>query len=330
MKITSVRMYEYRVDFAHGPLTMSHGRTATGQPSFVLRVGTDEGIEGWAETCPNGATYNQSFFAGERAAVPLLAEAVLGVDPRQLARVNAAMDATMLGAPAAKSALDIACWDILGKLVDVPVATLLGGIVQSTIRLAQWLPIAAPDTMAARAAEHQQAGVRNFQVKVGDDWKTDIARVEAVVDAVGPDSSVVVDANGGWSLQSALLAVRQLDDLPIHLEQPCRTLVDCAELRRHTSLPMIGDESINTLADLAMAKSMGIAGVNIKPQRVGGLTRARLLRDAAQALDMLIEVDDTFGGSLMTAHVAHLAASTDPRNFMVAAFSSDWTTPGHI
>jgi L-alanine-DL-glutamate epimerase-like enolase superfamily enzyme len=76
-----------------------------------------------------------------------------------------------------------------------------------------------------------------------------------------------------------------------------------------------------------MAKSAGITGVNIKPQRVGGLTSARLLRDAAQALDMGIEIDDTFGGSLATAHVAQLAASTDPQNFMVAALSSDWTTP---
>jgi L-alanine-DL-glutamate epimerase-like enolase superfamily enzyme len=327
MKITSVQMYEYRVDYAHGTYVMSHGRTATGHPAFVVRLGTDAGIDGWAETCPNGATYSPSFFAGERAALQLLAEVVIGQDPRNLAHINAAMDAAMMGAPAAKSALDIACWDILGKSADLPVATLLGGVMQESIRLATSLPLEAPDTMAAYASAQRDAGVTNFQVKVGDDWKTDVARVEAVMDAVGPDTSVVVDANGGWTLQSALLAVGRLGHLPIHLEQPCRTLADCAEVRRHTSLPMIADESINTLADLALAKSLGIGGVNIKPQRVGGLTRARLLRDAAQALGMNIEVDDTWGGSLVTAHVAQLAASTDPRNFLVAAFFSDWTVP---
>jgi L-alanine-DL-glutamate epimerase-like enolase superfamily enzyme len=327
MRITSVQVYEYRVEYADGPLTMSGGRTATGQPSFVVRVGTDEGIEGWGETCPNGATYNQSFFAGERAAVPLLAEAVLGLDPCRLSHVNARMDDEMLGAPAAKSALDIACWDILGKAAGVPVATLLGGVTQETIALARWLPVAAPAAMAARAADYRRAGVTHLQMKVGDDWRTDVERVRAVIEAAGPDVSLVVDANGGWNLQSALLAVRQLDGLPVHLEQPCRTLADCALLRAHTALPMIADESINTLADLAAAKRAGIAGVNLKPQRVGGLTRARLLRDAAQALDMSIEIDDTFGGTLATAHVAQLAASTDSRNFMVAAFSSDWTTP---
>jgi L-alanine-DL-glutamate epimerase-like enolase superfamily enzyme len=290
-------------------------------------LGTDEGLVGWGEACPNGATYSPSFFEGERAAVPLLADAVLGLDPRNLATVNATMDTTMLGAPGAKTALDVACWDILGKAAGLPVAMLLGGVRQPRIRLATSLPLAAPEEMAAYAADQRRAGVTNFQVKVGDDWRTDVLRVEAVMDAVGTDASVVVDANGGWTLQSALLAVGRLEGLPIHLEQPCRTLADCGELRRHTALPMIVDESVLTLADLAQAKRLGIGGVNVKPQRVGGLTRARLLRDGAQALGMNIEVDDTWGGSLVTAHVAHLAASTDPESFLVAAFFSDWTAP---
>lgn len=327
MKITSAAVYEYRVDYAHGAYTMSHGRTATGHPSFVLRLGTDTEIDGWGEACPNGSTYSTSFFEGERAAVPRLVEAVLGMDPRDLAAMNAAMDAAMLGAPAAKCAVDAACWDILGKSVGLPVATLLGGIRQDSIALATSLPLSAPDDMAAYARKQRRAGVTNFQVKVGDDWREDIDRVEAVMAAVGSDTSVVVDANGGWSLQRALLAVARLRDLPIHLEQPCATLAECAELRRHTDLPMILDESILTLADLALAKSVGIAGVNVKPQRVGGLSKARLLRDAAQALGMNIEVDDTWGGSLVTAQLSQLAASTDPQSFLVAAYFSDWTLP---
>lgn len=327
MKITSVRVYEYRASYAHGTYTMSQGRRATGHPAFVVRLGTDEGIEGWAEASPNGSTYSPSFFEGERAALPLLADVVLGLDPRQLARVNAAMDAVMLGAPSAKTAVDVACWDILGKASGLPLSTLLGGQLQDTIALATSLPLAAPEEMATYAAQKRRAGVTNFQIKVGDDWRTDVERVMAVMDAAGPDASIVVDANGGWTLQSALRAVRQLDHLPIHLEQPCRTLADCGEVRRHTSLPMIADEGVVTLADLAEAKRLGIAGVNVKPQRVGGLTRAKLIRDAAQALEMNIEADDTWGGSLVTAHVAALAASTHPRNFLVAAFFSDWTTP---
>jgi cis-L-3-hydroxyproline dehydratase len=327
MKITSVDVFEYRVSYVHGVYTMSHGRAAAGHPSAIVRVGTDVGIAGWGEVCPNGSTYSSSFFEGERAALPLLAEAVMGLDPRNLSAINAAMNRAMMGAPGAKTAIDVACWDAFGKSVDLPVAELLGGTLQEHIPLALSVPIGTPEAAAEYVSRHRELGVTNFQVKVGDAWAADIERVRIALEAAGPGTSVVVDANGGWSLQSALLAVKQLDELPIHLEQPCRTLADCAELRKHTSLPMILDESICSLADLAHAKSLGMAGVNIKPQRVGGLTAARLIRDAAQALGMNIECDDTWGGTIVTAQVAQLAASTSPQNFLVAAFFSDWTEP---
>lgn len=327
MRITSVDIFEYRVTYAHGVYTMSHGRAATGHRSAVVRVWTDEGVDGWGEVCPNGSTYSTSFFEGERAALTILAEAVLGFDPRNLSSVNAAMNRTVMGAPGAKAAIDSACWDIFGKSVGLPVSDLLGGTMQERIPLALSIPVCTPDAAIEYVTRHRGLGVTNFQVKVGDSWAEDVERVRAVCTAAGAETSVVVDANGGWSLQSALLAVRQLEDLPIHLEQPCRTLADCAELRRHTSLPMILDESICNLADLALAKSQGIAGVNIKPQRVGGLTTARLIRDSAQALGMNIECDDTWGGTIVTAQVAALAASTHPKNFLVAAFFSDWTEP---
>lgn len=327
MKITSVDVWEYRVSYVDGVYTMSHGRAAHGHRSALVRVRTDEGIVGWGEVCPNGATFSASFFEGERAALPILAEAVMGLDPRNLGRVNQAMHGAMMGAPGAKTALDVACWDILGKSVDLPIAELLGGALQETIPLALSVPIGTSDAAGEYVSKHRERGVTNFQVKVGDAWSSDVERVRAAFDAAGSGTSIVVDANGGWSLQSALLAAKRLEELPIHLEQPCRTLAECAELRKHTALPMILDESICSLADLAAAKRAGIAGVNVKVQRVGGLTAARLIRDAAQALGMNIECDDTWGGTIVTAGVAQLAASTDPRHFLAAAFLSTFTQP---
>lgn len=327
MKITSVDVFEYRVNYAHGLYTMSHDRAASGHPSAVVRVGTDEGIEGWGEVCPVGSTFSTSFFGGERAALPLLAEAVMGLDPRNLSSINAAMNRAMMGGLGAKTAVDVACWDAFGKSVGLPVAELLGGTLQERIPLALSIPIGTTEVAIDYVTRHRQLGVTNFQVKVGNAWAADVERVRAVLAVAGPDTSIVVDANGGWSLQSALLAVKQLDGLPIHLEQPCRTIADCAELRKHTALPMILDESICSLADLVQAKAFGIAGVNVKVQRVGGLTSAKLIRDAAQALGMNIECDDYWGGTIVTAGVAALAASTRPQDFLVAAFFSDWTEP---
>lgn len=327
MKITSIDIFEYQVNYIHGLYTMSHGRAAAGHASAIVRVRTDTDVEGWGEVCPNGSTYSTSFFGGERAALPMLAEAMIGLDPRNLSVINKTMRRVMMGAPGAKAAIDMACWDALGKSVGLPVSELLGGTLQTEIKLALSVPVGTPEAAAEYVTRCRAAGVTNFQIKVGDAWKADVERVRISIEAAGPGTSIVVDANGGWTLQSALLAVRQLDGLPIHLEQPCRTIEENAELRKHTALPMILDESILSLADLTRANSLGMAGVNVKPQRVGGLSTARLIRDAAQALGMNIECDDTWGGTLVTAQTAALSASTDPRNFLVAAFLSDFTEP---
>ena len=127
MRITGVDIYGLELRYVHGTYTMSGGRSADAQQSTLVQIRTDEGIEGWGEACPLGATYLEDFAEGVRAAMPLLAQAVIGLDPRELAAVGTAMELTLRGQRAAKSAIDVACWDILGKSTGLPVCTLLGG-----------------------------------------------------------------------------------------------------------------------------------------------------------------------------------------------------------
>ena len=328
MKITGITVYEYDAAWVHGAYGMSHGRTTGSHRSLVVRVGTDEGLDGWAETCPNGRTYLPSYLEGERAALAVLAPVVTGLDPRNLNRLNAAMDDALMGSNAAKGAIDMACWDLLGKAVDLPVCELLGGRLQDAFPLFVAIPIDTLEAMATRAESDHAGGIRVFQVKVGDDPVSDVARVRAVLDAVGSDCTVIADANGGWNLQSALLAARALDGLPVRLEQPCATMSDCAELRKHTALPMILDECVVTMDDLMRAKyHVGAGAINLKPSRVGGLTKAHALRDAAQGLRMTFTVDDTWGGALTTAQNAHLAASSNAERLTAATCFADWIEP---
>lgn len=328
MKIARVQAFEYDVFYAYGEFGMSRGRFAASQRSLVARVTTDDGVHGWAETCPNGRTYLPSFIEGEREALRLLAEALIGQDPLNLARINAVMDDVLLGSNAAKAVLDIACWDVLGQAAGLPVSELLGGRTQDSFPLFVSAPVGSVESMASFVERELALGIRVFQVKVGDSPSVDVARVRAVLEAAGPDSTVIADANGGWSLQSALLAARLLDGLPVHLEQPCRTMSDCAELRKHTSLPMILDESVSTIEDLVRAKLVaGAGGVNIKPGRLGGFTKARAFRAVAEGLGMMFTVDDTWGGALVTAQNAHLAASSHPDQLTAATFYADWTRP---
>lgn len=327
MKIAAIDVFDYENRFAHGIYAMSHGRTSTGHRSFVVRVTTDEGIEGWGETCPHGSTYLQTFPEGELAALELLAAALIGADPSNPAGINRTMDETLLAGQGAKSGLDAACLDVFGKATGQPVATLLGGVLSESFDLFIAVPVDTPEAMAAYAEREANNGVRKIQVKVGDEPSVDIARVRAVYDAVGSRATIIADANGGWSLASALIACRDLQQLPIHLEQPCRTLADCAELRRNMPLPIILDECVLSTADVVAAKQAGATGVNLKPGRLGGLTRLRTLRDTAVALGMTVSIDDTWGGTLVTAQNAHVAAGTNAANLFAVDFFSEWTEP---
>jgi len=138
---------------------------------------------------------------------------------------------------------------------------------------------------------------------------------------------VVADANGGWRLQDAVVAARALDGLPnLFLEQPCPTLEECLIVRERTTLPMVLDESIQDVQTLLRAyAASAMEAFNLKISKVGGLTPARVMRDLAQSLGLSLTIEDTWGGDLVTAAVAHLAASTRPESLFTVSFMNDWT-----
>ena len=173
------------------------------------------------------------------------------------------------------------------------------------------------------------AGIERFQLKVGGDPATDVQRARAAVAATGPSSVVVADANGGWSVLAARAAVAALRDLPVLIEQPCRTLEDCAAVLGSSGLPLVLDESIVTTADVFAAKQIGVAAINIKISRVGGLSNAARMRDLMQDLGIAVSIEDTWGGDIITAAVSHIAATTRPESLLMTSFFNDWTD-GHV
>lgn len=326
MHIVGVDIYPLALHYAHGTYVMSGGRAASTQQSTLVRVRTDAGISGWGEACPLGATYLEAFADGVRAALPLLAQSVLGADPRELAVVGATMDAALRGQAAAKSALDVACWDILGISARVPVCTLLGGRRGDDFPLYAAIPLGSPEAMARFASDQVATGIAGLQLKLGGDPHEDAARVRAVRDAAGDRVLLVADANGGWGRHDALAAVRLLADLrDVIVEQPCATLAECVHIRRLTTLPLGLDESIVDLQALTEACGLrAMESINLKIGRVGGLTAARTMRDVAAAFGLRVTIEDTWGGDVVTAAVSHLAASTEPDTLIHASFMNDW------
>jgi L-alanine-DL-glutamate epimerase-like enolase superfamily enzyme len=321
VRIERIDVYGYELTYAHGEYVMSGGRAARSQDSTLVRVRTDGGLEGWGEACPLGGTYLPAFAGGVRAAIAELAPALIGIDPRNLAAVGAAMDARLLGQPFAKSPLDIACWDLLGQAAGLPLVTLLGGRMHERFPLYVAVPVTeGEEFIRARRAE----GIRHFQLKVGGDPRADAARVLRAREAAGEDAVLIVDANGGWSVRDALVAVHELP--LVHLEQPCRTLAECVQVRHATALPMVYDEVVTDAESLiAAAREGGAGAVNLKIGRVGGLTAARALRDLARSLGVGLTIEDTWGGDVTTAAVSHLAAATHPDTLFTVSFFNDWT-----
>lgn len=327
MRIIRVDVYGFELTYVHGTYVMSGGRAIGSLPSTIVRVSSDEGVQGWGEVCPLGSTYLASHATGARAALGLLAPAVLGLDPTNLAAVNDAMDATLAGHEYAKSPLDVACWDITGRALGTSVTTLLGGLRQARFPLYMAVPLGSPEEMTAYVLARRAEGIHRFQLKIGGDPVVDGQRARQVIEATGPEDLVVADANCGWRLNEAIRAVRLMEDLPrLLVEQPCPTMEECIEVRRRTTLPMVYDEVVHDVPTLLRAAHEGGAGAfNLKISKVGGLTKAKLMRDLAQELGLQVTIEDTWGGDIVSATSAHMAASTRPAALLTVSFMNDWT-----
>lgn len=334
MKIVGIDVFAYDLSYAHGEYVMSGGRAAQAQSSTVVRIRTDEGIDGWAEACPLGGTYLPAFPDGIRAAIREFAPALIGQDPTRITAIHAILNDVLLGQQAAKSPIDIACWDILGKVAGLPIAAMIGGVTADSFPLYEAVPLASPDEMVAFCMRRGAVGINRFQVKVGNDPYEDAARTRAVVEATEGKAFIVADSNGGWNLRDAIVAVREMAGLDVLVEQPCRELADCALVQRMSSLPLSLDECVTGVNALYRAKfDAGAVAMNIKLGRLGGISGAVRIRDLASDLGMIFTIEDVWGGDITSAAVAHVAASARPESLMHASFFNDWTNEhvaGHL
>jgi L-alanine-DL-glutamate epimerase-like enolase superfamily enzyme len=329
MKITRVEVFSYRVRYEHGSYVMSRGRQAAYEIGTLVRVTASDGIDGWGEITPLGSTYLPTYGGSIRAALTTLGEVLLGHDPTNIGRISRVMDLVLMGHGYAKSALEVACWDIFGKVVGRPLVDLIGGRLNDDFPLYEAVPLGTPAEMAEFVQARGEAGITRFQLKIGGEPADDIARVVAAR-AAAPDSAIIVaDSNGGWQLLQARRAIRGMEGLDVLIEQPCRETPECALAHRGSTLPMVLDESVVTVADLFAARDAGALAVNLKVSRVGGLARAVQMRDLAQELGLSVSVEDMWGGDVITAAVSHLAASTSPDHLMNVSFFNDWTD-GHV
>jgi cis-L-3-hydroxyproline dehydratase len=325
--IERVEVFGYDLTYVHGRYVMSSGRVIDRLPSTVVRVTTRDGVTGFGEACPLGPTYLEGFAGGARAALQELGPAVIGADVAEPAEVNRRMDTSLRGHLYAKSAIDVACWDVFARSVGRSVGTLLGGRAHDTVPIYVAVPLGSPDAMAAFVTRERAKGIRVFQAKIGDTAARDAERIEAIAAVLGPGDTILADANGGWSRQEAIRFARAVADTRnVILEQPCADFESCLAVRRLTTLPMVLDEIVVTLGDLVRGvAAAAMDHINLKVGRVGGLTRARQMRDVAVDLGLRLTIEDTWGGDIVTAAVAQLASGVPGEALCAVSFMNDWT-----
>jgi len=315
MKIA--RIFAHRVDLPlhEGTYKWSGGKSVSVFDSTVVGVETDCGLVGYGEVCPLGPFYLPAYAEGVRAGLRELGPHLIGYDPRQLSVLNHRMDAALKGHPYVKAGIDIACWDILGKATGLPVCVLMGGRFGESVRLYRAISQESAEEMARKVAGYRADGYTRFQLKVGGDPDTDIERIHAVRSMLLPSDRLVADANTGWTQHEAMRVVRAVRSVDVYIEQPCLTYEECLAVRRNTDHPFVLDENVDSLEMLLRAKAdLAMDVVNLKISKLGGLTKTKQVRDLCVSMGIGMTLEDSWGGDITTAAIAHLAHST-PEEF---------------
>ncbi len=311
MRITTIRVYRIRIPFRPlGSRWVGRNRPPH-LDSTVVALETDRQLTGYGESCPIGAVYLPAFARGLRACIGEMAPALLGQDPTDTGRIYAIMNRALSGHYYAKAAIDIACWDLLGKFTGLPISHLLGGRFTREVPVYASIPLDTPEKMSETLELKRQDGFSRFQVKVGGHPVEDVNRVRRLLGSGMHAETFMVDANRGWSKADALRILRALGDADCYIEQPCETYRECLTVRRHCNHPVILDEVLDTPRDLARAiEDDALDGMVIKITHAGGITPARILRDLCAAHGIKMRLEDTAGTEFTRAAQAQLAAAT--------------------
>ena len=327
MKITRISVFQVDLPLHEGSYRWSGGKSVEVFDSTVVRIETDAGIAGHGEVCPLGPFYLPSYARGVRAGLEELAPQLIGEYPTQLERLNRTMDRALKGHPYVKSAIDMAAWDLLGQAAGMPVCELLGGRYGDDFVLYRAISQDSPEAMAASVAGYRKEGYRRFQLKVGGEPDADIERIRACSEVLDVGEKLVADANTGWLRHDAMRVTAAVRDVDVYIEQPCASYEECLSVRRHTDRPFVLDESIDGIDTLLRGHAdLAMDVVNIKIGKFGGLTRARQARDLCLTLGIAMTLEDTWGGDIVTAAIAHLAHSTPPEFLFTATDFNSYVT----
>jgi muconate cycloisomerase len=274
----------------------------------LVRVETEDGATGWGEAAALGSWNGETPATVRHAVEAFLAPAVLG----RSAFDRPALDGALTGHPYAKAALEMALWDVRGRLVGAPVHALLGGAARPSVAVAHMVGLMTFDAALAEAREVAAAGALALQVKGGQDLERDVRLVAAIREAVGEGVALRLDANRGYDrlgTKAAAAVVRRLHAAGAALvEQPVSDAGGLRAIAARTEAGIVADESCWTAGD-ALALAGGVDALSIYVAKAAGLAGARHLAEVAQTLGLPCDVNGSLESAVGNAANLHLAVA---------------------
>lgn len=271
----------------------------------VLARVTHDGVTGIGEAAPSEhyGEYRETVLA----ALHLYANE-LGNDPFAIEEIANHLERVMKLNPSARAAIDMALYDLVGKLLGVPLYKLLGLSAEKTPLTSFTIGIDTPANMAKKALAAREYPI--LKIKVGTD--NDIANLKAIRE-VSPQAVLRVDANTAWTPKEAVRAINELAKYNIEfVEQPVspHDLPGLKFVREHVPLPILTDESSVTVEDLPRVADC-TDGINIKLMKCGGLSHALKMIHVGRAHNLKIMLGCMIESSLAITAAAHLAPLVD-------------------
>lgn len=311
MKISSVDVIPITLQLK-GVHSNALARYSSSEEVYV-RLHSDSGLVGYGSTAP------KFYITGETSAsvIPVLFKtlipSVVGMDPFGIGAIHRQMDRAIVGNTSAKTAIDIAVHDLIGKALDVPIYQLLGGMIRSELDAFELVPMGDPAESVAQVTEFTGQGVKQVKLKVGTNSSLDLARVQAVTERF-PDLHVKVDANQAWQPKQAIRMCNAFTAMGVDMvEQPVnrRDTRGLAQVAASVDVDIVGDEVVAGPREvLELANSRAVDIFNIKLIKAGGLYRARQMAAIAEAAQMKCMAGATVQSILLDAATAHFMAST--------------------
>ncbi|TCI56660.1 dipeptide epimerase [Exiguobacterium sp. SH5S13] len=313
MKLEKIELFAIELPLKV-PFIVSYHRYDV-MPSVIVKMTTECGLVGYGEAVADEHVTGESLESTISVIRHLLGPLLIGRNPMHLERIHDEMERAIRDVPAAKAALDIACHDLIGKKLGQPIYELLGGRYHDAFPVTHVLSIGEPEAMAAEASEQVAEGYTAIKMKVGVDVASDVRRVAAVRQAVGPDVPIRVDVNQGWvNAAKTLQAMRKLEPFDIDwVEQPVKAddFEGMLEVKGKISVPLMIDEGVRGVADMRRLTMMQAAHkVNVKLMKCGGIYPAKKLVHMAEMSGIECQIGSMVESSIASSAGFHVAFSS--------------------